>query len=66
MTRSIHQLAELALSKKDFPAFQFLQWFVSEQVEEEGLFGQVLGMIRQAGTSPVFMLDRAIGQIKGK
>ena len=65
VTKSINEIVDLALTEKDFAAFQFLQWFVDEQVEEEAQFGQILTMIEMAGNSPLFLVDRAIGAFKG-
>lgn len=38
VTKSINELVELTLSLKDYSTFNFLQWYVSEQHEEETLF----------------------------
>jgi ferritin len=35
VTASINNLYELALKEKDYPAQVMLQWFITEQVEEE-------------------------------
>ena len=34
VTKKINELASLAWSEKDFATFNFLQWYVDEQVEE--------------------------------
>ncbi len=38
----INAIAELALDSRDFNTFNFLQWFITEQREEEVLFRGVL------------------------
>lgn len=35
VTKSIHNIVDVALSEKDHSTFSFLQWFIDEQVEEE-------------------------------
>ena len=35
VTARIHELASLALELKDHATYNFLQWFIAEQVEEE-------------------------------
>ncbi len=35
VTQSIHHLVEVCLEEKDYASFNFLQWFVEEQREEE-------------------------------
>src|SRR3569832_620608 len=37
VTQAIHHLVDHCIAVKDFATFNFLQWFVSEQVEEEFL-----------------------------
>ncbi|MGI8924083.1 MAG: ferritin [Fimbriimonadales bacterium] len=35
VTKQFQAMAQMALDEKDFTSFQFLQWFIEEQVEEE-------------------------------
>jgi len=35
VTKSIHALVELSLKSKDYSTHTFLQWYVTEQIEEE-------------------------------
>lgn len=42
VTRSINALVKQALSEEDFSSFNFLQWYVAEQHEEEHLFQTIL------------------------
>ena len=37
VSASINKLVDIALREKDFATHNFLQWYVAEQVEEEGL-----------------------------
>jgi ferritin len=67
VTASIHALYELALKEKDFPAQVMLQWFISEQVEEEKNAAEItqqLELIDAKGTA-VLMLDHQLGK-RGK
>jgi len=63
VTSSINDLYELALKEKDYPAQTMLQWFISEQVEEEKTALQILETLRMAGDNKValLMLDRELG-----
>jgi ferritin len=47
-TRGINQAYEAALAAKDYPAQVLLQWFISEQVEEEAWADE---MVARAGAS---------------
>jgi len=49
ITDSITNLADFTLNKKDFSTFNFLQWYVSEQHEEEALFRGILDKIKLIG-----------------
>lgn len=46
ITQSINDLVDAALQEKDYPTFNFLQWYVSEQHEEEYLFSSMLHKAR--------------------
>jgi ferritin len=67
VTASINNLYELALSEKDYPAQMLLQWFITEQVEEEKNAADIvqqLELIDARGTA-VLMLDHRLGK-RGK
>ncbi len=64
VTSLINDLVNLALEEKDHASHIFLQWFVSEQVEEEATAGDVLGKFRLIGDdkSGLFALDQELGK----
>jgi len=67
VTASIYALYELALKEKDYPTQVMLQWFISEQVEEEKNAAEIvanLKLIEERGTA-VFVLDKQLGKRKG-
>ena len=63
ITSRIGKLADLALDQKDHGAYAFLQWFVTEQIEEENQIEQILHQLNLAGDTPMglLMLDKALG-----
>lgn len=68
VTASIHALYELALQEKDYPAQVMLQWFISEQVEEEKNAAELvanLKLIEDRGTA-VLMLDHRLAKRTGE
>lgn len=68
VTASIHALYELAQKEKDYPAQVMLQWFVSEQVEEEKNAAELvanLKMIEERATA-ILMLDHRLAKRKGE
>jgi ferritin len=46
VTKSFQTMAQVALQEKDYTGFQFLQWFLGEQVEEEALMQKCLDVLR--------------------
>jgi ferritin len=67
VTGLIHKLFEQAVSDKDYASQAFLQWFVTEQVEEEKIASQILDTLKMAGEkgTALFMLDRQLGARSG-
>jgi len=39
----IKNIAKTAFESEDYTTFNFIEWFIAEQHEEEVLFGKVLG-----------------------
>lgn len=64
ITGHINDLYALAVEEKDYPSQILLQWFVSEQVEEEKNAGDIVDMLERIGDSyqALIMLDRELGQ----
>lgn len=63
VTGLINDLVNLALDERDHATNIFLQWFVSEQVEEEDTVGGVLDKFKLIGEdkSGLFALDQDLG-----
>jgi len=67
VTGLIHKLYALALKENDYASQVMLQWFISEQVEEEKNATEIIAqlqMIEEHGTA-VLMLDHQLGK-RGK
>ncbi len=64
VTSLINGLYEKALAEKDYPSQIMLQWFISEQVEEEASAEEVLQKIKVLSGSPqgMLILDRELAQ----
>lgn len=60
----IHALYALAAQEKDYATQTMLQWFVTEQVEEEKTARSILEQVKSIGpsTSAIFFLDRHLGK----
>ncbi|MGL4914613.1 MAG: ferritin [Romboutsia sp.] len=64
ITKSIHDLLDLALESKDHTTVSFLNWFVDEQSEEEESMNKVVKKLRLLNENPagLFMLDQELSQ----
>ncbi len=64
ITQSINELATIAMECKDHAFYQFVQWFVKEQVEEEASVSDVLARIKRLEGHPAMMdtLDTELGR----
>jgi len=64
ITGKINELASIADEENDRAAAILLQWFVTEQVEEEDSVSKVIGMLEIAGERGpgLLMTDRELGQ----
>lgn len=63
VTAMINNLVEVAMKDKDYATNNFLQWFVTEQVEEEASVEELIFQIEMVGDnkSGLFLLDRELG-----
>jgi ferritin len=64
VTGLINDLVNLAVEARDHATNIFLQWFVTEQVEEEASADEVAQRLKLMGDTKggLFMLDREMGQ----
>ncbi len=64
VTASIYALYELALAEKDYPAQIMLQWFITEQVEEEKNVAEIIASLKmiEAHETAVLQLDHRLGK----
>jgi len=64
VTGLINDLVDLAISERDHATNIFLQWFVSEQVEEEDNAGTLVDRVKLIGddANGLFMLDTELAQ----
>lgn len=63
VTASINRLYEVAAAEKDYASHAFLEWFLTEQIEEEKTSTQMTDTLRMAGDHPgaLLILDREAG-----
>lgn len=65
ISKAINDLVDYALTNKDYSTFQFLQWYVSEQHEEEKLFKTILDKVKLVGSNKrdLFFMDKDFDQV---
>ncbi len=64
VTQSINELLNVAVEEKDHATQVFLQWYITEQVEEEANVADLLNRFKMAGdnSGALMMIDDKLGQ----
>ncbi|WP_242131109.1 ferritin [Aestuariivivens marinum] len=62
VSESINNLVHITLQEKDYATHNFLQWYVSEQIEEEAMARTILDKINLIGNDKggLYLFDRDI------
>ena len=62
ITSKINELVGRTFEEKDYSAFNFLQWYVAEQHEEEKLFNSIVDKFKLLGDSgtALYYIDREL------
>ena len=65
VSESINELVHISLQEKDYATHNFLQWYVSEQIEEEAMARTILDKINMIGNDKggLYLFDRDIEQL---
>lgn len=64
ITSSINEIVALTLEEKDFNTHNFLQWFVTEQVEEEASVRAIIDKLKLVGKNNMYVFDRDIVSLR--
>ena len=67
ITESINNLYGVTVDEKDYTTGNFLQWYITEQVEEESLFNTILDKIKLVGMDKagMFHIDKELEGMTG-
>ena len=67
VTVAINELYDLVAKEKDFASQAWLDWFATEQVEEEKSVGQIVDDLKRVGDKGdgLFLIDRSLGDRTG-
>lgn len=65
VSTEINRLVDICLKEKDYTTHNFLQWYVSEQIEEEALARQIMDKLKLIGgdKSGLYMFDRDVSMM---
>ena len=68
VTASINKLTSLALTEKDHASYNFLQWFVNEQLEEEQQIQSILTRFELIGEEgmAIHSIDKMMEEMASK
>ncbi len=64
MTGWLNELSDLAMKEKDHATYNLLQWYVTEQVEEEATVSEIIDKIRMIGDNGygLYTVDQELAQ----
>jgi ferritin len=67
VTASIYKLLDLSNKENDYTTQNFLQWYITEQREEEALMRTLLDRLKLIGSGPqsLYYIDREVSSING-
>jgi ferritin len=63
VTASIDAIMDQAIATRDHATQAFLQWFVTEQVEEVATMGELLQVTRRAGEQNLLLLEDYVARL---
>lgn len=63
VTKEINNVVDVCLQEKDYTTHNFMQWYVSEQIEEEGLARSIMDKLNMIGDDKggLYLFDRDLG-----
>ena len=64
ITASINEIVFLTLDEKDFTTHSFLQWFVTEQIEEEASVRAIIDKVHLVGKNNMYQFDKDIMSLR--
>lgn len=66
ISESINEIVEQTVKDNDFATNNWLQWFVSEQVEEESSAQEIIDKLKLVGDHNLYMFDRDIMSMRAE
>lgn len=66
ITDSINEIVAVCMAEKDFTTLNWIQWFVTEQIEEEASVKGIIDKLNLVGDKNLYMFDRDIMSMRGR
>jgi ferritin len=64
ITGTINDIVALAIQEKDFATHNWIQWFVTEQIEEESSVKSIMDKLKMLGEKNMYIFDRDIMSLR--
>lgn len=65
ITSSINDIVAIAIKENDFATNNWIQWFVTEQIEEEASVQTIIDKLKLLGEKNMYLFDRDIMSLRG-
>jgi len=65
ITDSINEIVAVCNDQKDFTTHNWIQWFVTEQIEEEASVTDIIDKLKLIGDGNLYLFDRDIMAMRG-
>jgi ferritin len=65
VTESINEIVGVCLDNKDFTTHNWIQWFVTEQIEEEATVSGIIDKLKLLDGQNMYMFDRDVAGMRG-
>jgi len=60
ISKSINEIVAVCIGEKDYTTHNWVQWFVTEQIEEEASVKDIIDKLKLVGDKNLYMFDRDI------
>lgn len=65
ISESINEIVAATIAEKDYTTQSWIQWFVTEQIEEEAQVSEILDKLNLLGENNLYLFDRDIMSMRG-
>lgn len=65
ISESINQIVAATIAENDYTTQSWIQWFVTEQIEEEAQVTEILDKLNLLGENNLYLFDRDIMSLRG-